>query len=254
MKITYMSRAHEYLFITESSEGYVYEIYHDNWPKVIKEGVVTWDQITNAPVPCRLPLDTARRMIAEENGLDWQMGIVAVDTLDKFLDSTNRKRPAPGAETRNAIRFVDKTYKNLFMLPDGGTVAIVLPSGTESVVKCKYIDATHFYVNDDCYHICEFAEHVERAAGKCFPETQLTSDVCTWRVGEKHLVLQATDNGWDYTFYHIISHNLLDGGQLDDTNLTIIEAREKILEDARLDNRDRYIEDYEDVMSLVSGD
>ena len=61
------------------------------------------------------------------------------------------------------IRFIDSHYKDLFRVPDGGCIQIHYPD--ETVVKpCKFIDEYHTQIGNNVFHICQFAEIMERKA------------------------------------------------------------------------------------------
>ncbi len=68
------------------------------------------------------------------------------------------------------IRFVDSRYNALFKVPDGGNVVIRRPDGTISVRRCLYIDDYHAVIGNSVYHICEFAEAMERNGNIYEPE------------------------------------------------------------------------------------
>lgn len=67
------------------------------------------------------------------------------------------------------IRFIDSHYKDLFHIPDGSCVQIHYPD--EMVVKpCTFIDEYHTQIGYNVFHICQFAEIMERngAIDCCF--------------------------------------------------------------------------------------
>lgn len=64
------------------------------------------------------------------------------------------------------IRFITPDYKDVFMLPDGGQIKITHSDGEEFVSVCKYLDDYHIYVGSVIYHICEFAERMQRIGAK----------------------------------------------------------------------------------------
>ena len=68
------------------------------------------------------------------------------------------------------IRFITSDYKDLFQIPDGGSIVVTHPSGEQNVGVCNYLDETHFNMNGNCYHICQFAEIQERNGTKVEPE------------------------------------------------------------------------------------
>ncbi len=67
------------------------------------------------------------------------------------------------------IRFIDSRYNTLFTIPDGGKITITYSNGEKAERECKYIDAYHAYIGNRCFHICEFAEVMERNGNKYEP-------------------------------------------------------------------------------------
>lgn len=77
----------------------------------------------------------------------------------------------------NAIRFINSSYDEIFRIPDGEKIKIIYSDGREPVEKkCKNIDSYHLYVGNNVYHICEFAEMLEKIGAKCEPV--LTDELC----------------------------------------------------------------------------
>ena len=70
------------------------------------------------------------------------------------------------ANAEHGIRFIDPNYKELFRIPDGGKIVITTAWGEKFEQVCRYIDETHMELSSDrggdIYHICEFAERMER--------------------------------------------------------------------------------------------
>lgn len=60
------------------------------------------------------------------------------------------------------IRFIDPNYKELFRIPDGGRIEITTSWGEKMERSCRYIDEYHTEIGNDLYHICEFAERMEK--------------------------------------------------------------------------------------------
>lgn len=65
-------------------------------------------------------------------------------------------------EKKNYIKFIDSDYKVLFYIPDGGRIRITHTDGKQFDRVCRYVDEYHTIVGDNCFHICEFAERMER--------------------------------------------------------------------------------------------
>ena len=68
------------------------------------------------------------------------------------------------------IRFIDSHYKDLFRLPDGGSIRITFSDGESAVRKCSYIDEYHTLIGKNVFHICQFAELMERNGSTYQPE------------------------------------------------------------------------------------
>lgn len=66
---------------------------------------------------------------------------------------------------RNAergIRFIDSKYNELFRIADGEKIVITDPFSGKEERTCRYIDEYHTEVGNHLYHICQFAEIMER--------------------------------------------------------------------------------------------
>lgn len=81
------------------------------------------------------------------------------------------------------IRFIDSHYKDLFRIPDGSCVQIHYPD--ETVIKpCVFIDEYHTRVGYNVFHICQFAEIMERNGATYMAEPAIMGDEAAWRVGK----------------------------------------------------------------------
>ena len=70
----------------------------------------------------------------------------------------------------SGIRFIDPHYNNLFVIPDGGKVKIMFDNGKSVVYECRYIDQYHVEIGGSrIYHICEFAEIMQKYGGTVNP-------------------------------------------------------------------------------------
>ena len=76
-------------------------------------------------------------------------------------------------EKGKEIRFIDSRYNTLFKIPNGSYITIVGADGRKSTYKCRYIDEYHLYVRNYCYHICEFAERMEKNGSTCRPAEEM---------------------------------------------------------------------------------
>src|SRR5699024_1947383 len=132
------------------------------------------------------------------------------------------------------IRFIDSHYKDLFHIPDGSCVQIHYPD--EMVVKpCTFIDEYHTQIGYNVFHICQFAEIMERNGASYMPEPEIMGDEAAWKVGkDRILAVQTCEDGYDYTLLDE-NYNEIDGGQVDNPELSMLEVRRDILESFRSD-------------------
>ena len=65
-------------------------------------------------------------------------------------------------KAEQGIRFIDPQYKELFRIPDGGKVFVTTSWGEKREYPCRFIDEYHTEVGSNLYHICEFAERMQK--------------------------------------------------------------------------------------------
>ena len=65
-------------------------------------------------------------------------------------------------EAEKGIRFIDSHYQEKFHIPDGGKITITKEWGEKYEMPCRYIDEYHTKIANRIFHICEFAECMER--------------------------------------------------------------------------------------------
>lgn len=73
-------------------------------------------------------------------------------------------------ENVKKIRFIDSEYNTLFYLPDGGNIVITSSDSEKLTRACKFLDEYHTQIGSNVYHICEFAEKMERNGNSYAPE------------------------------------------------------------------------------------
>ena len=171
-------------------------------------------------------------MALEEIGLKGEVvSEVALRTLDQIKEARRAYRKEhPEDPHDHSIRFITSDYEELFRIPNGGKVQIDYPDRS-FVAPCEYIDDYHTRISGEAYHICQFAEILERGNGVVSPEPELLKDQAVWQIGHKeYLSIQATDDGWDYSIYDC-SFGEIDGGQIDLESITIQECRDMLLQD-----------------------
>ena len=76
------------------------------------------------------------------------------------------------AKAEQGIRFIDPNYKELFRIPDGGKISVTVAWGEKTEHVCRYIDDYHTEIGSSLFHICEFAERMERNGAAYEPMPQ----------------------------------------------------------------------------------
>lgn len=91
-----------------------------------------------------------------------------------YIHCYNKERFEKWIEaTSHGIRFITSDYKELFRIPDGGRIRVLSKDGeTIGIYQCNFIDEYHIAVGPlpfNIFHICEFAEMMERVGNKVEP-------------------------------------------------------------------------------------
>ncbi len=81
-------------------------------------------------------------------------------------------------QAERGIRFIAPDYTEKFRLQDGDTVRITTGAGKSSDHTVRYIDDCHVEIGQDLYHICEFAERMERSGNTVIPLRSSLPEKC----------------------------------------------------------------------------
>lgn len=85
------------------------------------------------------------------------------------------KRESLNRHIQNAdkgIRFITPEYNELFNLKDGGKIRISHNNGETVEKVCRYIDEYHTEIGSNFYHICEFAELMQKNGNTIEPVSE----------------------------------------------------------------------------------
>ena len=149
-------------------------------------------------------------------------------------------------EKDHSIRFINSNYDTLFRIPDGGIVEVRFPDRAFSA-KCEYLDDYHTMVGDTVFHICEFAEMVERQGGSVRPEPETALDKAAWQLAHReYLMVERTDSGFRYELLTQQFQSKIQG-QVDRPSWTMNQAREYILDTLNMTRRNRRTVPFEEV-------
>lgn len=83
------------------------------------------------------------------------------ECLDRYIRETDRR-----------IRFIDSKYHELFHIADGDSIVVTYADGEKSEYVCQYLDDYHTKIGNSLYHICQFAELMEKCGATYAPAGQ----------------------------------------------------------------------------------
>ena len=102
-------------------------------------------------------------------------------------------------QAETGIRFITPHYEEKFRVADGDKVRIRCQDGRVLDRVCRYIDEYHVEVGtgwDNLYHICQFAEMMERNGNSVIPLRSSLPAVCYGKVPEKRAIVML-ERGFD---------------------------------------------------------
>ena len=102
-------------------------------------------------------------------------------------------------QAEKGIRFITPHYDEKFRVADGDSVRIRCQDGRVLDRVCRYIDECHVEVGtgwDNLYHICQFAEMMERNGNCVIPLRNSLPAVCYGKVPEKRAIVMF-ERGFD---------------------------------------------------------
>ena len=170
---------------------------------------------------------------------------MGLTSLRMFPASDIHRRSIQEPETlpKNDIRFIDSHYNEQFRIPDGGTVQIEYADLVVSA-RCEFHDEYHTCIGAEMYHICQFAEALERNGGVCRPEPILDADRAAWKIGVRAcLAVECGAGHWDYKLMDD-KFNEIKSGKLEAVGLSINEVRDLILVENKMERRHMTPTDY----------
>ena len=99
-------------------------------------------------------------------------------------------------QAEKGIRFITPQYKEKFRIEDGDKVRIRRFDGSAVDRVCRYIDEYHVEIGSELYHICQFAEIMERNGNSVIPLRNSLPKVCYGKVPEKRAIVMF-ERGFD---------------------------------------------------------
>ena len=252
LEAVYLVDRSSLLHLKEVQGGdFEYTVFDKQTKEKTAEGKISLDDVLDGIDPTHDHLAAARAAAIGEAGLQSgplggsDVAQVGLTSLKDFRDSDIRRRSVWEPETlpKDDIRFINSGYEEQFRIPDGGTIQVEYPDRTFSA-KCEYIDDYHTYVGSEVYHICQFAEVLERGGGVCRPEPELDAEQAAWKIGwNAYLAVECGAGHWDYHLYDE-KFNETKSGELEVVGCSINEVRDMVLFDNKLERRSMTPTDY----------
>ena len=252
LEAVYLVDRSSLLHLKEVQGGdFEYTVFDRQTRQKTAEGKISLDDVLDGIDPTHDHLAAARAAAIGAAGLQSgplggsDVAQVGLTSLKDFRDSDIRRRSIWEPETlpKDDIRFINSSYDEQFRLPNGGKIEVEYPDRTFSA-KCEYIDDYHTYVGSEVYHICQFAEVLERGGGVCRPEPVLDAEQAAWKIGWRaYLAVECGAGHWDYHLYDE-KFNETKGGELEVVGCSINEVRDMILAENKLGSRSMTPTDY----------
>ena len=252
LEAVYLVDRSSLLHLKEVQGGdFEYTVFDRQTRQKTAEGKISLDDVLDGIDPTHDHLAAARAAAIGAAGLQSgplggsDVAQVGLTSLKDFRDSDIRRRSIWEPETlpRDDIRFINSGYDEQFRLPNGGKIEVEYPDRTFSA-RCEYIDDYHTYVGSEVYHICQFAEVLERGGGVCRPEPVLDAEQAAWKIGwNAYLAVECGAGHWDYHLYDE-KFNETKGGELEVVGCSINEVRDMVLAENKLGSRSMTPTDY----------
>ena len=252
LEAVYLVDRSSLLHLKEIQGGdFEYTVFDGQTRQKTAEGKISLDDVLDGIDPTHDHLAAARAAAIGAAGLQSgplggsDVAQVGLTSLKDFRDSDIRRRSIWEPETlpKDDIRFINSSYDEQFRLPNGGKIEVEYPDRTFSA-RCEYIDDYHTYVGSEVYHICQFAEVLERGGGVCRPEPVLDAEQAAWKIGwNAYLAVECGAGHWDYHLYDE-KFNETKGGELEVVGCSINEVRDMVLAENKLGSRSMTPTDY----------
>ena len=256
MDIEKMNQAQEAVYLVDRAvllhlkevQGgdFEYAVFDKQTREKVTGGRIIEDNVLDSIDPTHDHLAAARDEAIEAAGLDGiEVAQVGLTSLKNFpmSDIYRRSIREPDTLPKNDLRFINSGYDEQFRIPDGGTIQVEYPDRTFSV-RCEYIDDYHAYVGSEVYHMCQFAEILERGGGACRPEPVLDAEQAAWKIGwSAYLAVECGAGYWDYKLLDE-KFNETKSGNLEVVGCSINEVRDMILAENKLRSRSMTPTDY----------
>lgn len=201
----YLINDERYLHLRENGAGVGFATYNKVTGEPLESGQISEK---NLPPDGQNTIPAARNWYLFELSDDDRKAIQqeSVKILENIPQAGIGRRRIWEPETLpKDIRLINSHYDDLYRIPDGGVIQVDYPDGRSFTARLEHLDDYHFDMGGlgNVFHICQFAEVMERNHADFYPEIQTQDEQAAWELGGKgYLAIQSCEDGWDYTIYH----------------------------------------------------
>ena len=170
----YLINDERYLHLRENGAGVGFATYNKVTGEPLESGQISEK---NLPPDGRNAIPAARNWYLFELSDDDRKAIQqeSVKILENIPQAGIGRRRIWEPETLpKDIRLINSHYDDLYRIPDGGVIQVDYPDGRSFTARVKHLDDYHFDMGGlgNVFHICQFAEVMERNHANFYPEIQ----------------------------------------------------------------------------------
>ena len=183
----YLINDERYLHLRENGAGVGFATYNKVTGEPLESGQISEK---NLPPDGRNAISAARNWYLFELSDDDRKAIQqeSVKILENIPQAGIGRRRIWEPETLpKDIRLINSHYDDLYRIPDGGVVQVDYPDGRSFTARLEHLDDYHFDMGGlgNVFHICQFAEVMERNHADFYPEIQTQDEQAAWELGGK---------------------------------------------------------------------
>ena len=183
----YLINDERYLHLRENGAGVGFATYNKVTGEPLESGQISEK---NLPPDGQNTIPAARNWYLFELSDDDRKAIQpeSVKILENIPQAGIGRRRIWEPETLpKDIRLINSHYDDLYRIPDGGVVQVDYPDGRSFTARLEHLDDYHFDMGGlgNVFHICQFAEVMERNCADFYPEIQTQDEQATWELGGK---------------------------------------------------------------------
>ena len=105
------------------------------------------------------------------------------------------------ASAQRGIRFITPDYREKFRIQDGDQIRIRYADGEIKDQRCRFIDDYHLEVGNNLFHICEYAERLERSGASVIPLRSSLPEKCfaALETSEEMVLIERGEPGYTHS-------------------------------------------------------